>query len=137
MEIVDKSAIPADAPKEQVLALFRCGVGVDKIASALGIEEGIAKLIIEKEGNSNGVVHGNVVFTDGELAQLKVNAIRLALNGENDGIRAKMTQWILSQAIISNETRYKAEKGIASAGNNINNIMIAIQTAKEKAASHG
>lgn len=129
---MDLNNVPVEVDeftKKRVFALFASGIGLSQIARSENLDEGVVKAIIAGRPEDN-VVNGEVSFTDAEIALLKANAIRLAMNGENDNIRAKATLWILSQCSVSNESRFRAKHGLNKQGN-VQNILVSVQQTRD------
>lgn len=135
--LVGGAGTDSNIDANQVNALLKAGLTYEQIAQALGVSELDVKQIISATGESAGYYHGEFCLSNTELALLKAKALQLATTGANEGVQARMVMFLIGQASVSNETRFKAERGLKDAGGNINNIMIAINTAKEKAAQHG
>lgn len=120
--------------KEQIIALYRAGLTVDVIAKHLEISELGVKEVVGANSEA-ACANGEIVFTPAELGTIKNNLMQLANTCPTDAVRAKVNMWIASQHVISASEKFKVQHGLKD-GPNINNIVIAINAAKEKAAVH-
>lgn len=133
---MDVSTIPVDIDdfgKKRIYALFAAGVGIEQIARSENLDEAVVKAVIAGKPEDN-VVNGEVTFEPAEIALLKANAIRLAMNGENDSIKLKATLWILGQCSVSNESKFKAKHGLNQKAN-VQNILVSVQQSRENLRS--
>lgn len=125
-----------DGTKTQIKALFKAGLNIETIATSLGVTELDVKQVIIGDIDGCGA-NGEIDFTPGELTLVKAQILRLATNASSEAIALKAATWIADKHTVSKETRFRAAHGMKdSAAGNVNNIMIAINEAKAKAAQH-
>jgi hypothetical protein len=105
----------------QIAALLRDGCTVDEIASQLGVEEALVKLV----GARVGTIEDRDI-DDNELRVLRKHAYNLAVGASDDATQARMTMFLLERDRPSKKVMESSPIAV------INNAIIAANGAFEK-----
>lgn len=78
----------------QIIALSREGLTSSEIAKETNLPEELVKLSLR---SNNSGTEADRDISDADLALLRKNALHLALNSDNDAVKAKLTMFLIER----------------------------------------
>jgi hypothetical protein len=76
----------------QIAALHADGMTIEQISSSLDLAPELVKLAVARNSND-----GDRDITEEDLRRLRSHAVALALGADNEGVQARMTQWLIER----------------------------------------
>ena len=118
----------------QVRALRDAGLNDDQVAAALDVSRDAISLADAKAAVASGRLE-DAMFNPAQMDMVKTVLMKELALGDSSAARLRAAALILEYGAIKHETRFKAAAGMDKAAVT-NNIMIAVNSAKDKAGRH-